>query len=90
MIIGNNPKLDLVGNDVLTIFGESLQIASEDIERRKTLKSVKGCDSVKILRTMTGINHEVDIVNYDVLTKFSQILSINSEKKKTSDVSQGL
>ena len=64
------------------------------MSEEKHLTSVKGCDSVKILRTMTGNNHKLDVVNYDELTKFGQILSINSEdiekEKKTSVVSQGL
>ena len=42
MILGNNPKLNLVGNDVLIIFGENLQISSEDIERRETSNVSQG------------------------------------------------
>ena len=42
------------------------------------LMSIKGHNSVKILRKMTGNNPKVDVVNVDVHTKFDQILSIRS------------
>ena len=32
---GNNPKLDLVNDDVLTKFGRILSIRSQDIERKR-------------------------------------------------------
>ena len=54
--------------------------------------SIKGRNSVKILRKMTGNNPKLDLVNDDVHTKFSQILSIRSqdiERKRNSDVYQG-
>ena len=54
--------------------------------------SIKGLNSVKILRKMTGNNPKVDVVNVDVHTKFDQILSIRSqdiERKRNSDVNQG-
>ena len=56
------------------------------------LKSIKGRNSVKILRKMTGNNPKLDLVNVDVHTKFSRILSICSqdiEWKQNSDVNQG-
>ena len=43
------------------------------------LMSIKGHNSVKILRKMTGNNPELDLVNVDVHTKFGQILSIGSQ-----------
>ena len=43
------------------------------------LTSIKGCNSVKSLRKMTGNNPKVDLVNVDVHTKFGQILSICSQ-----------
>ena len=43
------------------------------------LTSIKGCNSVKILRKMTGNNPKLDLVNVDVHTKFGQILSILSQ-----------
>ena len=55
--------------------------------------SIKGLNSVKILRKMTGNNPNVDVVNVDVHTKFDQILSICSrdiERKQNSDINQGL
>ena len=39
----------------------------------------KGCNSVKILRKMTGNNPKLDLVNDDVHTKFGRILSIRSK-----------
>ena len=56
------------------------------------LTSIKGRNSVKILRKMTGNNTKLDLVNVDVHTKFGQILSIRSqdiERKQNSEVNQG-
>ena len=54
------------------------------------LTSIKGRNSVKILRKMTGNNPKLDLVNVDVHTKFGRILSIRSqERKQNSDVNQG-
>ena len=76
---GDNPKLDLVNVDVHTKFGQILSIGSQDIERNKILTSIKGRNSIKILRKMTGNNPELDHVNVDEHTKFGQILSIRSQ-----------
>ena len=54
--------------------------------------SIKGHNSIKILRKMMGNNPKLDHVNVDVHTKFSQILSIPSqdiERKRNSDVNIG-
>ena len=56
------------------------------------LTSIKGRNSVKILRKMTGNNPKPDLVNVDVHTKFGRIPSIRSqhiERKRNSDVNQG-
>ena len=58
----------------------------------KILTSIKGRNSVKILRKMMGNNPKLDLVNVDVHTKFSWILSIRSqdiERKRNSDINQG-
>ena len=58
----------------------------------KILTSIKGHNSVKILRKMTGNNPKLDLVNVDVHTKFGQILTIRSqdiERKRNSDINQG-
>ena len=58
----------------------------------KILTAIKDCNSVKILRKMTGNNPKVDLVNVDVHTKFGQILSICSqdiERKQNFDINQG-
>ena len=59
----------------------------------KILMSIKGGNSDKILRKMTGNNPKLDLVNVDVHTKFGQILLIRSqdiERKRKSDVNQRL
>ena len=53
---------------------------------------MKGRNSVKILRKMTGNNSKLDLVNGDAHTKFGRILSIHFqdiERKRNSDVNQG-
>ena len=53
------------------------------------LTSIKGRNSVKILRKMMGNNSKLDLINDDVHTKFGRILSIRSqdiERKRNSDV----
>ena len=58
----------------------------------KILTSIKGRNSVKVLRKMTGNNPKLDLINDDLHTKFGSILSIRSqdiERKRNSDVNQG-
>ena len=95
---GNNPKLGPVNDDVHTKFGPILSIRSQDIERKRNSGSIldsgsiKGHNSVKILRKMTGNNPKQDLVNDDMHTKFGPILSIYSqdiERKRNSDINQG-
>ena len=59
---------------------------------KEILSSIKGHNSIKILRKMTGNNLKLDHINIDVHIKFGQILSICSrdiERKRNSDVNQG-
>ena len=89
---GNYHKLDLINIDAHTKFGLNMSILSQDIERNKILTSIKGHNSVKILRKMTGKNPKLDLVNDDVHTKFGRILSFRSqdiERKRNSEVNQG-
>ena len=89
---GNNPKLDLVNFDVQTKFGLIIQFVLKILSGNEILMSIKGRNSVKILRKMTGNNPKLDLVNVDVHTKFGRILSIRSqdtERKRNSDVNQG-
>ena len=68
------------------------QFVLKILSGNEILTSIKGCNSVKILRKMTGNNPKLDLVNVDVHTKFVQILSIRSqdiEPKQNSDVNQG-
>ena len=56
------------------------------------LTSIKGHNSIKILRKMMGYNPKLDHVNVDVHTKSGQILSIHSqdiERKQNSDINIG-
>ena len=65
------------------------QFVLKILSRNEILTSIKGLNSVKILRKMTGNNPKLDLVNDDVHTKFGQILSICSqdiERKRNSDV----
>ena len=68
------------------------QFVLKILSRNEILTSIKGHNSVKILRKMTGNNPKVDLVNDDMHTKFGRILSIRSqdiERKRNSDVNQG-
>ena len=65
------------------------QSALKILDRNKILTSIKGHNSVKILRKMTGNNPKLDHVNVDVHINFGLILSICSrdiERKQNSDV----
>ena len=69
------------------------QFVLEILSGNEILKSIKGRNSIKILRKMTGNNPKLDLVNVDMHTKFGQILSIRSqdiewdiELKRNSDV----
>ena len=68
------------------------QFVLKILSRNEILTSIKGHNSVKILRKMTGNNPKLDLVNDDMHTKFGRILSIRSqdiERKRNSDVNQG-
>ena len=68
------------------------QIVLKILSGNEILTSIKGHNSVKTLRKMTGNNPKLDLANDDVHTKFSWILSICSqdiERKQNSDVNQG-
>ena len=69
------------------------QFVLKILSGNEILTSIKGRNSVKILRKMTGNNRKLDLVNGDVHTKFGRILSIRSQdikRKRNSDVNQGL
>ena len=59
---------------------------------KEILTSIKGNNSVNILRKIMGNNPKLDLVNIDVHTKFGQILSIRSqdiERKRNSGINEG-
>ena len=65
------------------------QFVLKILSGNEILTSIKGRNSVKILRKITGNNPKLDPVNVDVHTKFGSILSIRSqdiERKRNSDV----
>ena len=69
------------------------QFVLKILRGNEILTSIKGRNSVKILRKMMGNNPKLDLVNVDVHTKFGRILSIRSqdiERQRNSDVNQGL
>ena len=51
----------------------------EILSGNENLTSIKGRNSVKILRKIMGNNLKLDLVNVDVHTKFGQILSTRSQ-----------
>ena len=55
------------------------QLVLKILSGNEILTSIKGRNSVKILRKMTGNDTKLDLVNDDVYTKFGQILSIGSQ-----------
>ena len=68
------------------------QFVLKILSGNEILMSIKGSNSVKILRKKTGNNPKLDLVNVDVHTKFGRILSIRSqdmEQKRNSDLNQG-
>ena len=65
------------------------QFVLKILSGNEILTSIKGRNSVKILRKMTGNNPKLDLVNDDLHTKFGQILYTGSqdiERKRNSDV----
>ena len=68
------------------------QFVLKILSGNEILKSIKGRNSFKILRKMTGNNPKLCFVNVDGQIKFGPILSICSqdiERKQNSDVNQG-
>ena len=68
------------------------QFVLKILSGNEILTSIKGHNSVKILRKMTGNNPKLDLINDNVHTKSGRILSIRSkdiEWKRDSDVNQG-
>ena len=69
------------------------QFVLKILSGNQILSSIKGHNSVKILRKITGNNPKLDLVNVDGQIKFGRILSNRSqdiERKQNSDVNQGL
>ena len=68
---------------------EFCQIVLKILSGNEILTPIKGHNSIKILRKMTGNNPKLDLVNDDAHTKFGRILSICSqdiERKRNFDV----
>ena len=76
----------------MNLFSRYCQFVLEILSGNKILMSIKGRNSVKMMRKMTSNNPKLDLVNVDVHTTFGQILSIGSqdiERKQNYDVNQG-
>ena len=86
---GNNPKLILLMLMHIKRLVRFCQFVLKILSRNKILTSIKGHNSVKIWRKMTGKNSKLDLVNVDVqnLVKFCQF--ILNERKQNSDINQG-
>ena len=68
------------------------QFVFKILSGNEILTSIKGRNSFKILRKITGNNPKLDLVNVDGQIKFGRILSIRSqdiEWKQNSDINQG-
>ena len=65
-----NLNLDLINNNVFTIFGLILFILCQDIEQNQILTLIKGRNSVASLRKMKLYNPKIDLINDIVHTKF--------------------
>ena len=92
-MIGNNTKLGLVMLMCIQNLVRFCLFILKILSGNEILMSIKGCNSVKILRKMTGNNPKLGLVDVYVHTKFGQILSIRSqaiEWKQNSNVNQGL
>ena len=67
---GNYHKLDVVNIDAHTKLVRLCQFVLKILSGNEILTSIKGHNSVKILRKMTSNNPKLDLVNDDVHTKF--------------------
>ena len=88
-MIGNNPKLDLVNVDAIKRLVSFCQFFLNILSGNKILTSIKGRNSIKILRKITSNSPKLDLVEVDVHTYFGQILSIRSQdiaQKQNSDI----
>ena len=68
------------------------QFVLKILSKNRILTSIKGSNSVAILRKTKIYNTNIDLVNDNVFTKFGLILSIRSqdiEQKPNSDINQG-
>ena len=76
MVLSDQNKFRLMCTQNLVGF---CQFVLNILSGNEILTSIKGCNSVKILRKMTANNPKLDLVNVDVHTKFGRILSIRSQ-----------
>ena len=62
-MLGNNPKLDLVSDDVIQNLVRFCLLVLKILIGNKILMSNKGCNSRKILRKMTSNNPKLNLIN---------------------------
>ena len=68
------------------------QLVLKILSGNEILTSIKGRNSVAILRNLTVYNPNLDTINVNVYTKFGSILSIGSqdmERKRNFEINQG-
>ena len=88
----NNTNKNLVNDDVYKFFlSHSVNLFSRYLIINQILTSIKGSNSVAILRKTKIYNTNIDLVNDNVYTKFGLnlfILSQDIEQKPNSDSNQ--
>ena len=83
----NNPNLDMQN------LAKFHQFVLKILSGNEILTSIKGHISVKNFGKLMRNNHNLDLVNINAYAKISQIPSIHSqviERKRNSDINQGL
>ena len=91
--INYNPNVDLFNINVYRKFIKFCPFILKKNSKNQILTSIKGPNSVAILRKTMIYNPNLDLVNDNVYTKFGLILSNHSqeiEQKTHSDINQGL
>ena len=74
-----NTNIDLVNDNVYTNLVKFCPLSIKILCKNQFLTSIKGHNSIAILRKMTLNNTNIDLVNDNVFTKFGLILSIHSQ-----------
>ena len=76
----------MAGNNLNTGLVKFCQFFLKILSVNKNLASIKGHNSVKNLRKITGNNNNLDLVNASAYTKFDEILSICSKILRGTEI----